>query len=120
VREVTGGVDYAFDCIGSPDVVRDLAGTLAPGAAIVLVGMTAQGVTVPVDGYRFPDRGYSLLGSSYGSCVAAVDFPRLARLYLAGRLPLDRLVSRRIGLGEVGAALDAMRRREGGRSVVMF
>jgi Zn-dependent alcohol dehydrogenase len=120
VRALTGGLDYGFDCIGAPDVVRRLAGALLPGGTVVLVGMTAQGVTVPVDGYRFPDRGHALLGSSYGSCVAAVDFPRLARLYLAGRLPLDRLVTRRIGLHEVNDGLDAMRRRQGGRSVVVF
>jgi S-(hydroxymethyl)glutathione dehydrogenase/alcohol dehydrogenase len=120
VRARTGGVDFAFDCIGSPRVVRSLTRTLLPGGTIVLVGMTAQGVSVPVDGYRFPDRGYALLGCSYGSSVASVDFPRLARLYLAGRLPLDRLIRRRIGLDQVNAALDAMRRREGGRSVVVF
>jgi S-(hydroxymethyl)glutathione dehydrogenase/alcohol dehydrogenase len=120
VRALTGGVEYGFDCIGAPDVVRALTDALLPGGTIVLVGMTAQGVTVPVDGYRFPDRGFALLGSAYGSCVAAVDFPRIARLHLAGRLPLERLVTRRIGLDDVNDALDAMRRREGGRSVVVL
>ncbi|HKA69194.1 MAG TPA: alcohol dehydrogenase catalytic domain-containing protein [Actinomycetes bacterium] len=119
-RELTGGVDYAFDCIGSAAVVAALGRILAPGGAIVLVGMTAQGETVPVDGYRFPDRGYRLLGSSYGSCVAALDFPRIARLYLAGKLPLDLLVTRRIGLAEVNDALQAMRDRAGGRAVIVM
>jgi S-(hydroxymethyl)glutathione dehydrogenase/alcohol dehydrogenase len=120
VRKLTGGVEYGFDCIGAPAVVGSLLVTLLPGGTVVLVGMTAQGVSVPIDGYRVPDRGYSLLGSSYGSCVAAVDFPRLARLHLAGRLPLDRLVTRRIVLDGVNDALESMRRREGGRSVVMM
>ncbi|MGH8835313.1 MAG: alcohol dehydrogenase catalytic domain-containing protein [Actinomycetes bacterium] len=120
IRELTGGVDYAFDCIGSAAVVAALGGILAPGGTIVLVGMTAQGETVPVDGYRFPDRGYRLLGSSYGSCVAALDFPRIAQLYLAGKLPLDLLVTRRIELTGVNDALQAMRDRAGGRAVIVM
>lgn len=83
--------------------------------------MTAQGVSVPVDGYRFPDRGYRLLGSSYGSCVAAVDFPKIARLYLARRLPLDLLVTRRIGLDAINEAFAGMRDRSApGRAVITF
>jgi Zn-dependent alcohol dehydrogenase len=114
------GIEYGFDCIGSADVVRALTNTLLPGGSVVLVGMTAQGVDVHADGYEFPNSGFSLIGSAYGSCVAAVDFPRIARLHLAGRLPLDKLVTRRIGLDQVNDALDSMRRREGGRSVVML
>ncbi len=114
------GIEYAFDCIGSAAVVRTLTSTLLPGGSVVLVGMTAQGVEVPADGYEFPNSGFSLLGSAYGSCVAAVDFPRIARLHLAGKLPLDKLVTRRIGLDQVNEALESMRRREGGRSVVVF
>jgi S-(hydroxymethyl)glutathione dehydrogenase/alcohol dehydrogenase len=51
--------------------------------------------------------------------VAAVDFPAIAELYLAGRLPLDALVTRRVGLDGVAGAFEAMRRREGGRTVVV-
>jgi S-(hydroxymethyl)glutathione dehydrogenase/alcohol dehydrogenase len=116
---VPDGVDSGFDCIGVPAVATGLLETLVPGGTLVLVGMTAQGVTVPLDGYRVPDRGYRVLGSSYGSCVAAVDFPAIAELYLGGRLPLDRLVTRRIGLDGIEAAFQAMRRREGGRTVVV-
>lgn len=116
--ETERDVDVALDCLGAPDVVRALGGVLAVGGRLVLVGMTAQGVEVPVDGYAFPDRGLSLLGCAYGSTVAARDFPLIAELYLAGQLPLDRLVERRISLDEVPEAFAAMRRGEGLRAVV--
>jgi Zn-dependent alcohol dehydrogenase len=118
-RLAPGGVDTALDCIGVPAVVAGLFATLVPGGTVVLVGMSAQGVTVPLDGYRVPDRGYRVLGSSYGSCVAAVDFPAIAAGFLGGRLPLDLLVTRRIGLDGIDAAFESMRRREGGRTVVV-
>ncbi|MEG9247138.1 hypothetical protein V6S67_03485 [Arthrobacter sp. Soc17.1.1.1] len=46
--------------------------------------------------------------------------PRPAALYLAGKLPVDRLISHRIGLDEVNEAFDAMRRGERARSVIVF
>ena len=111
-------VDVALDCIGSADVVRDLADLVAPGGQVVLVGMTAQGTAVSVDGYDVPDRGLRLVGCAYGSTVATRDFPQIAQDYLAGRLPLDQLVDRRIGLADVPAALDALRDNRGLRAVI--
>ncbi len=112
-------IDAALDCIGSPAVVADLAGLVAPGGRVVMVGMTAPDTPVSVDGYRFPDRGLSLLGCCYGSLDAATDFPRVAAAYLDGRLPLDLLVSSRITLEEVPAALALMRAgASGARAVV--
>jgi S-(hydroxymethyl)glutathione dehydrogenase/alcohol dehydrogenase len=67
-----------------------------------------------------PDAGWRLLGSAYGSCVAERDFPRIARLHLSGQLPLERLVSHRIGLADVPEALDEMRAGRRLRSVVTW
>jgi S-(hydroxymethyl)glutathione dehydrogenase/alcohol dehydrogenase len=120
VRQLTNGVDVGLDCIGDPDVVSGLFEVVVPGGAVVLVGMTAQGVTIPVDGYRMPDAGWRLLGSAYGSCVAQRDFPRIAAAFLDGTLPLDRLVSHRIGLADVPEALDQMRVGRRLRSVVTW
>lgn len=113
-----GHVDVGLDCIGSPEVATALLSAVVPGGQVLLVGMTAQGVTVPVDGYALPDRGVRLVGCCYGSTVAARDFPLVAQHYLDGRLPLDDLVDRRIPLAEVDDAFARMRRGEGLRAVV--
>lgn len=47
-----------------------------------------------------------------------MDFPKLARLYLSGRLLLDRLVGRTTTLGGVAGALDDLRRAAGLRTVI--
>ena len=52
--------------------------------------------------------------------VAAVDFPRYAELYLAGRLPVDRLIDRRLGLDDLESAFGRLRRGEGHRQVIVF
>ena len=121
LRAVTGGgPDFAFEAIGRPDTVELAIDALRPGGSAVLVGMTAQGRRASFDVYRFVDGGRRILGSNYGSAIAAVDFPRYAALYLEGRLPIDRLVDRRIELDGVEAAFERLRRGEGLRSVIMF
>ncbi len=121
LRSLTGGgPDVVFEAIGRPATVELAIEALPPGGTAVLVGMTPQGERATFDVYRFVDGGRRILGSNYGSSVAARDFPRYATHFLEGRLPIDRLVDRRIGLDDVEAAFDRLRRGEGLRSVIVF
>lgn len=117
---VPGGADYAFEAIGLVETIELVPSLLRSGGVGVLVGLTAAGVRASFDVYSFVDTGKTLVGSIYGGAVPALDFPRIAGLYLAGKLPLDRLVSHRIALDELDGAFAAMRRRERARSVVVF
>lgn len=114
-----GGADHVFECIGRPSTVELAIDLARPGGAITLVGMTPQGERAGVDVYRFVEDGKRLLGSNYGSSLPAIAFPRLARYHLEGRLPIDRLITERIGLDGVDEALAAMRRGDGARRVVI-
>ena len=121
IRALTdGGPDVAFEAIGRPATVELAIEVLPAGGTAVLVGMTPQGERAGFDVYRFVDGGRRILGSNYGSSVAAVDFPHYAELNLAGRLPIERLVDRRIGLDDIEPAFDRLRRGEGLRSVIAF
>lgn len=114
-----GGVDFAFEAIGRVATIESLPGMLAPGGAAVLVGMTAIGARVTIDPFDLADQGKRILGCNYGSSVGRVDIPRLAGLYLAGRLPLDGLVGSVRPLSEAGEALDELRRGVGLRSILV-
>jgi S-(hydroxymethyl)glutathione dehydrogenase/alcohol dehydrogenase len=46
--------------------------------------------------------------------------PRIVDLYMAGKLKLDELVSRRYPLTGINDAFDALRAGEVARSVIMF
>ncbi len=121
IRAASGdGPDVVLEAIGLPATIEQAIELLPPGGTAVLVGMTPFGVRASFEPFPFVDGGRSILGSNYGSTIASVDFPRLAELHLAGRLPVDRLVDRRIGLDELEAAFDRLRRGEGARSVVVF
>ena len=114
-----GGADHVFECIGRPATVELAVEMARPGGTITLVGMPPQGERAGVDVYRFVEEGKRLLGSNYGSSVPAVAFPRLARLHLEGRLPVERLITERIRLEGVEAAFAAMRAGDGARRVVV-
>ena len=113
-------VDYPFVAIGLRETVELMPRITLRGGTMVMVGMTPEKTEVAVDGLVFPSSGMKLLSSSYGSSVPAVDFPLLARLNLAGKLPIERMVNDRIALDEVNDALAAMRRRERARSVILY
>jgi S-(hydroxymethyl)glutathione dehydrogenase/alcohol dehydrogenase len=119
-RLTHGGADHVFEAIGLPTTVELAVELTRPGGTVTLVGMTPQGQRAGIDVYRFVEDGKRMLGSNYGSAVPARDFPSIASAVVAGRLPMQRLVSERIELDAIDAALNAMRRRDGARRVIVF
>ena len=114
LRDLTdGGPDYVFEAIGRTATVELAIESLPVGGTAVLVGMTPVGARASFAVYPFVDGSRRILGSNYGFAVPAVDFPRYAQLHLAGRLPVDRLIDRRIGLDELEAGFDRLRAGDG-------
>lgn len=121
VSELTdGGADVAFEAIGRVATMAQLPDLIRPGARAVFVGLPPEGQKVEIDGLLLAYDGKTIIGSNYGGLVPARDFPRIARAYLAGALPLDDLISARVSLDETNDAFDAMRRGERTRSVITF
>jgi len=122
IRELTGGhgVNYAFEAVGQPAVLRQVLACRDLAGVATLIGVPGRGSTLDLDLPRFFDLGGSLRVSWYGDCLPTRDFPLLADWYLKGDLLLDELVTRRIALAEVDDAFGAMKRGETLRSVVML
>jgi S-(hydroxymethyl)glutathione dehydrogenase/alcohol dehydrogenase len=121
LRELTdGGPDFVFEAIGRVDTVELAIESLPLGGTAVLVGMTPFEAKASFGVYSLVDGSRRILGSNYGFADPATDFPRYAALHLAGRLPADRLIDRRIGLDDLEGAFDRLRGGEGLRQVVVF
>ncbi|MFD9736580.1 alcohol dehydrogenase catalytic domain-containing protein [Umezawaea sp. NPDC059074] len=119
VADLCGGADYAFEAAGRVELIELLPALLGRGGTGVLVGMPGFEARASFTPYDLADQGKSLLGCNYGSSVAEVDVPRLARLYLDGRLPLDLLLGSVRPLADAPAALDELRRGIGLRSILI-
>ena len=76
--------------------------------AAVLIGIPRADAVIPVPALTMPRMERRILGSIYGSARPERDFPKILSVYLAGRLPLDRLVSHRLPLEEVDHAFALM------------
>jgi len=104
-----GGVDYAFEATGRTEAgLAAFLATRARGAA-VLIGIPAAGAVLELPAQQIPRLERRVLGSVYGSAKPERDFPALLALYARGRLPLDRLVARRLPLDAAEEAFDILR-----------
>jgi S-(hydroxymethyl)glutathione dehydrogenase/alcohol dehydrogenase len=115
-----GGPDFAFEAIGRVATVELAIECLPLGGAAVLVGMTPFEARASFAVYPFVDGSRRILGSNYGFADPGVDFPRYAALHLEGRLPVERLIDRRIGLDDLETAFGRLRAGEGLRQVITF
>jgi len=121
IRSISnGGPDFAFDATGVPAAIDMAIATVRPGGTTVLVGMPPQGIRGSFDVYPFVDGGRRILGSNYGSSDPTVDFATYARLNLAGRLPIERLVDRRVALDDIESSFDRLRDGQVARQVIVF
>jgi S-(hydroxymethyl)glutathione dehydrogenase/alcohol dehydrogenase len=62
--------------------------------------------------------GKILTGCEGGNTDPAVDIPRYLKLYEAGKLNLDRVITHRMPFADINAALDKVRAGEVGRCVL--
>jgi S-(hydroxymethyl)glutathione dehydrogenase/alcohol dehydrogenase len=121
LRDLTdGGPDFIFEAIGRVGTVELAIESLPLGGTAVLVGMTPFEDRASFAVYPLVDGSRRILGSNYGFADPAVDFPSYAALHLAGRLPVERLIDRRVALDEVEGAFDRLRAGEGLRQVVVL
>jgi S-(hydroxymethyl)glutathione dehydrogenase/alcohol dehydrogenase len=121
LRDLTdGGPDFVFEAIGRVPTVELAIEALPIGGTAVLVGMTPFDSRASFAVFPFVDGSRRILGSNYGFADPAVDFPRYAQLVLEGRLPVDRLIARRIGPDDLEPAFDRLRSGEGLRQVIVF
>jgi S-(hydroxymethyl)glutathione dehydrogenase/alcohol dehydrogenase len=120
VRAATGGlgVDYAFDVVGTPDLVATTYRMIATGGVLVLVGYGPLDAELRLPAFDLQTQEKTVKGCVAGSAQIRRDFPRFVELIERGRLDSAALISQTIELSEVNAAMDAMRKGEVIRSVI--
>jgi len=113
-----GGADHVFDFVGLKAVAEQGLAMLGIGGGLYLVGVTQPEVSLDFNIFDAIGGQKRVQGVNYGSTNFKDDIPMYAELYLHGRMNLDDLVSKRIGLREVNEGYEALRNGSLNRVVV--
>lgn len=120
VRELTGGgVEYSFEALGLKKTSEQAYDMLRRSGVATIIGMVPEGQKLEIDAASllYEKR---IQGSNMGSTRFRVDMPRYVDFYLAGKLHLDRMISRHITLEQINEGFDELRSGRFARSIITF
>ena len=121
IRAATGGgVDHAVELAGAVPAFELAYAITRRGGQTVTAGLAASTAQFGIPAVNLVADERTVRGSYMGSCVPLRDIPRFIRMYQAGKLPVDRLLSRTLTLDEINEGFDLLDRGEAIRQVVLF
>jgi S-(hydroxymethyl)glutathione dehydrogenase/alcohol dehydrogenase len=114
-----GGVDFAFEVVGTQKTIEQALLATHRGGTCVIVGVSPAGTRLSIDPTLFLQQRV-LTGTSFGGGRQRTDVPMLIDLYMDGKYKLDELISRRLPLAELNEGFDLMLQGEVKRSVIVY
>lgn len=120
VRDLTqGGVEYSFEALGRKRTSEQCFEMLENGGFATIIGMVPEGHNLEVDASALLMEK-TLQGSNMGSNRFRLDMPDLVDRYMTGVLPLDDMITARVGLDDINDAFANMLDGTVSRSVIVF
>jgi threonine dehydrogenase-like Zn-dependent dehydrogenase len=114
IRKLTdGGVDVAFEVIGTPKTIDLAFNLIRKGGRLVVIGFSHD--PVPINAGKLMFYELEVMGSL--GCGAG-EYPEIVQLVESGRITLEPIVSGTIPLDAINEGFDRMRRGEGVRWVM--
>jgi alcohol dehydrogenase len=121
VREATdGGASFVVETVGSEVVLAQAYAATRRGGTTISVGLPAPARQLAISALSLVIEERTLKGSYMGSSVPSRDVPRFVGLHRGGRLAVERLLSRTLGLDEINDGFERLARGEVVRQVVVF
>ena len=121
VKDATrGGVDFAFEMAGVIQAMEMAYRMTRRGGTTVTGSLPHPQHNWPLQQVSLVAEERTIKGSYIGSCVPSRDVPRYIGLYMAGKLPVDKLMGERMKLDDINAAFDRLDAGESMRDLVVF
>jgi len=119
IRELSGGLgaDSTIECAGLAPVMEQAFASIHNGGKCVVVGMASMESMTTFAPYEFL-MGKTITGTVQGDIVPQVDIPRYVDMFLNGKLPIDKLITRSYSLEQINDAFEALEKKEVLRSVI--
>jgi S-(hydroxymethyl)glutathione dehydrogenase / alcohol dehydrogenase len=118
LTQLTGaGADYTFECIGSPQVMRQAFESTNPAwGTSYVIGVAPHGTEVTA----IP--GHLMMGRHWSGCYmggARLDrLPEIVDWYVDGKIDLNSLVTHRLPLEQINRGFDMMKSGESIRTII--
>ena len=114
------GADYVFEAVGHVGLQEMSLQMTRPGGQLIFVGMAGNDDCMSLSAADVTRCDKTVCGSVFGSARTDRDFNLYAGYFEQGRLPIDRLVTRRYALDDINEAVTAMLDGMPGRGVIVF
>jgi NDMA-dependent alcohol dehydrogenase len=115
------GVDYAFEAIATPTTIGQAYVCLGKNGTLCVIGLTpATAESIPISPLDLVLFQKTVMGTLYGDSQPRFDILNLLKMYGAGKLKLDELVTRTYTLDQVNEAYADMVGGKNIRGVIEF
>lgn len=112
--------DHALECAGHPRAFETAFAGTKPGGRTVTVGLPDPKAPSAIPAGIVTAEARTIIGSYLGSAIPSRDIPKFADWWREGRLPIERLISSTIILGDINRAMDELADGRAVRQVIVF
>lgn len=117
--EAAMGSDVVIETVGKAAVLAHAYKSARRGGRIATVGLPNPSEELCINALSLVAEGKTLMGSYMGSAIPARDIPRYIKLWRAGRLPVEKLLTSVGPLEEINESMDKLASGEAIRQVVV-
>jgi len=120
IIQITGGVDYSFECIGNVDVMRQALECCHKGwGESYIIGVAGAGQEISTRPFQLVT-GRSWRGTAFGGARGRTDVPKIVDWYMDQKINIDDLITHTMKLEDINQAFDLMHSGKSIRSVVIY
>jgi len=120
IMQITGGVDYSFECIGNVEVMRQALECCHKGwGESYIIGVAGAGQEISTRPFQLVT-GRSWKGTAFGGARGRTDVPKIVDWYMDQKINIDDLITHTMPLEDINKAFDLMHSGESIRSVVLY
>ncbi|HSA52456.1 MAG TPA: Zn-dependent alcohol dehydrogenase [Yinghuangia sp.] len=112
------GFDYVFEVVGKSFTARSAYELTRRGGSVVIVGAGAMDDNVQFNMFELFFDQKQIIGSIYGGGDIHREYNRIIRMWRAGRLDLEAMITHRLELADINDAFDLMRSGESIRTII--
>ena len=120
IVQLTGGVDYSFECIGNVEVMRQALECCHKGwGESWIIGVAGAGQEISTRPFQLVT-GRVWRGTAFGGARGRTDVPRIVDWYMDEKINIDDMITHTMPLNDINSAFDLMHAGESIRSVVLY